>query len=52
MKKSFLSNLKLNKVIRTELFKLGVPEHLKGYEYLVESIAIAVCDHSALRKIT
>ena len=52
MKKSFLSNSELNKVIRTELFKLGVPEHLKGYEYLVGSIAIAIYDHTALRKIT
>ena len=48
----FNSNPELFKAIRTELFKLGVPKHLKGYEYLVESIAIAVCDHSALRKIT
>ena len=38
--------------IRSELFKLGVPEHLKGYEYLVGSIAIAIHDHTALRKIT
>lgn len=52
MKKSFLSNSELNKVIRTELFNLGVPEHLKGYEYLVGSIAIAIQDHTALRKIT
>ena len=52
MKKSFLSNSELNKVIRTELFNLGVPEHLKGYEYLVGSIAIAIHDHTALRKIT
>ena len=48
----FNSNPELCKAIRTELFGLGVPEHLKGYEYLVESIAIAVHDHTALRKIT
>ncbi len=48
----FNSNPELCKAIRNELFGLGVPEHLKGYEYLVESIAIAVHDHTALRKIT
>ena len=48
----FNSNPVLCNAIRTELFGLGVPEHLNGYEYLVASIAIAVCDHSALRKIT
>ena len=50
--KEFNSNSKFCKAIRNELFKLGVPEHLKGYEYLVESIAIAIHDHAALRKIT
>ena len=48
----FNSNPELCKAIRTELFGLGVPEHLKGYEYLVESIAIAVHDHTVIRKIT
>ena len=52
MKKSFVSNPALNRAIRNELLNLGVPEYLKGYEYLVDSIAIAVCDRSALRKIT
>lgn len=52
MRHYFNQSLELDRAIRTELFKLGVPEHLKGYEYLVESIAIVVCDRAALYKIT
>ena len=48
----FNQSSELDRAIRNELFNLGVPEHLKGYEHLVESIAVAIHDHAALCKIT
>lgn len=45
-------HLKLNDMITTELNKLGVPLHVKGYHYLKHAVSLVVLNESPVVKIT
>lgn len=45
-------HLKLNDMVATELNKLGVPLHVKGYHYLKHAVSLVVLNESPVVKIT
>ena len=47
-----LTENQLEIIITNVIHEIGVPAHIKGYQYLRDSIMMAVCDMDILNSIT
>ena len=45
-------SLELKNLVTSVIHEIGVPAHIKGYQYLRDSIMMAVCDMDILNSIT